>query len=127
MLRGPSSSAAESPLAKRHKLDNAAMVKSADSPPPGKKDKDKGNDNDKGRGKERAPLPRGVARVRSAPDFLADQAQVYSTQLASQDGSGSGDRQLKEPEDVLILDVEMRDINDGENAVDPSGHWARST
>ena len=88
---------------------------------------DKGNDNDKGRGNERAPLPRGVARVRSALDFLADQVEVYSTQPASQDGSGSGNRPSKEPEDVLILDVEMRDINNSENAVDLSGHWARST
>ena len=114
-------------MAKWHKLDNAAMVKSTASPPPGKKDKDKGNDNDKGRGKERAPLPRGVTKLRSALDFLADQAEVYSTQPASQDGSGSGDRQSKEPEDVLIPDMEMRDINDGENAVDLSRHWARST
>ena len=46
---------------------------------------------------------------------------------ARMDGSWSGDRQSKEPEDVLIPDKEMRDINDGENAVDLSGHWARST
>ena len=103
---GPASSSAESPLAKRRKLDHPApFTRNADSPLETKKDREQA------KGKKDATTSGGLTRVKSALDFLADQAEVYSTQPASQDGADDGDSQPRDGEETMPPDAEMVDAS----------------
>ena len=130
-----SSSMIESPLAKRRKLDHPmAAIQKADPPPVAKKerlkdkakdkdmDKDEENDkekekdvdmniNKKDMNREKTALPGAVARVKSALDFLADQAAVYSTQPGSQDSAGDGESQPIGGNQAALGDIEVDDAS----------------
>ncbi|KAF8589610.1 hypothetical protein K439DRAFT_1628609, partial [Ramaria rubella] len=107
VLSGPgaaSSSMPESPLAKRRKIDSAVtVIKSAETPLPVRKVREREKE------KEGLSLTGGIARVKSALDFLADQAEVYSTQPASQDSAGEGDSQPRDVDEDMP-DVEIEDL-----------------
>jgi hypothetical protein len=122
-----SSSMVESPLAKRRKLTHPATSFGADKPLGARKEKGKGKETEKEKqtGMEREkdtemdiPLTGGVARVKSALDFLADQAEVYSTQPASQDSAGDGDSQPRDADEATSPDMEMEDVS---NPADVTG------
>ncbi|KAF8512126.1 hypothetical protein JB92DRAFT_3117444 [Gautieria morchelliformis] len=121
------SSMVESPLAKRRKLNHPATSLGADKPFDARMEKGKGKETEveKEKGMERErdmeteiTLTGGVARVKSALDFLADQAEVYSTQPASQDSAGDGDSQPRDVDEATSPDVEMEDAS---NPADVAG------
>ena len=97
------SSTQESPTPKRRKLDRpVTVIQVAETTPEAKRGKDK----DKGKA-----VSAGVARVKSALDFLADQAEVYSTQPASQESAGDADSQPRDGDETSHPDVEMEDAS----------------
>ncbi|KIJ57285.1 hypothetical protein M422DRAFT_40768 [Sphaerobolus stellatus SS14] len=81
----------ESPLAKKRKLDHSVTVlQGAETPSVARKDKGKEPEKEKEKD-DTTPVP--VSRVKSALDFLADQAAAYSSQAPSQASMDDGDNQ----------------------------------